>query len=907
MDELFQAHQSCRQRFANLATLAESPIRDFSNQVSRRDWEIEVERYKIWASSVGVGYSGENYEKSLDYGLRDASFMRSQVALILKLLIEHIENAIALLKGERVPWEDMAIISAKLPKYGTKDTELSHEESEADTGDDSPWDFSSDDVSINGNSLDDCAGENDSLRKPEPVNGISNIQSLHARTRIDFPAGEMAQIRHAIQTTISSLYGLPIRKATIQHRLRGELPEEVAPFESLDISYVRNMFPELAKASPEVATRLGKLITRRREILHSRKTRDNQPLQSDKSTPARRQKGPNDALQNPSWLEPPSYTRPAPAPVYTTDGFEVVVPRRPLGEDGEELEYFMCPYCCTVKEISSKEEWKAHVFQDLQPYVCTYPNCELGDFLFESREQWFQHELAKHRVNWFCNTKGHDHFNNKADFSSHMAAEHSNEFKFNEHDTLMASKLFAVPANETEPDLCTLCMKETAYPESHVGWHLEILALRVIPAEDFRPVSDHKSYGSNNSSHIEYKDATALNLAPTDKEEGPAMSRDIGMPDRKRGIERSPKFDVPNHTSTSSSEIQIDSDSSSTTSLDSDMAFGSDTHTTPPSSFSELHSRLKSWARRNISGSKRGPTRKSFPGSKSDDSLGGKGPSRKGLKRRDSFDFNIAFGYSSSDSSDRGNNLSHRPSYPDITKGGANGPIILPDSSYGNEQWRSSQSHELVVLAAARQRELERVKAEKECRLEAERAWHLGTEESRHLEARQVELEHLRRREFDLERKMRRELEHPEVIQELERLEAERAQRLEAEESRRLEAEESRRLEAEESQRLERQMELEALAARQRESYASGITTLHDAPAPPLSTARKQRRGRRESLDSNLAFGGSSSEGSATGDMRKSHIPAMKKGWRWWRTGAADATLGQEDHNNAWSNPEEVS
>ncbi|KAK6351999.1 hypothetical protein TWF718_005148 [Orbilia javanica] len=881
MDELFQAHQSCRQKFANLVTLAGSPVRDFSAQVSRRDWDIEVERYRIWASGVGIGYTGEDYEKSLDYRLRDAAFMRSQVALILKLLIEHIENGkcnamkptkkrdssptidpVTLFNAERVPWEDMAVLSAKssAPERPNNDTQLSLEGPTDDTEEDSPWDFSSDDGSLNGDSPDDYMSGSE-VAKKRTVNAIANVQGPHGRTRADSPVGEMAQIRHAIQTTISSLYGLPLQKAATQHRLRAELPEQVASFESLDISYVREKYPELAKFYPEVSTRLGKLITRRREILHSRKIRGLQEPHMDGTAalgPASQQQDPKNAPLVSVWPQPLSYSAPpqqAPISSLTDEVSEVTIqiPRRPLDENGGELEIFECPYCCKTTKIISEEEWRAHVLHDLQPYVCTYPNCDLGDFLFESRDQWFQHELAEHRVSWFCNIKGHDHFNNKGEFRRHMVAEHSNEFKVNEIDPLVASKLFSIPANATEPGLCTLCMNEVADPEAHVGGHLEILALSAISAEPFpsRPFGEGPwiegkqkfkatEYGQSRGMDDEYSKKTNFSMSylsgagsmipmantikkvfqhpePYSKSKGETFPYPIPPGENKnfmteRGLEqgktkKSRKLgtkigisDGPGESdfltgsdssqslgSNQNSRAIISSDNwstSSNTDSDSDMAFGTpprretpeSAYTTPSTSFSELGLKIKSWAKRKMSGGelpRRSSRRPHTP--HPDDPSGGTRPGGKRARRRDSFDFNIAFGYSSSDKSSEDDARSKRSSYGGVF---ANPAALRHDDDEG----KLEQGHRLSAAA------------------------------------RMVPKRGRAAAHGDVKHRIR-----------------------------------------------------ERSPARRHGGYA-----------PPIPTARKRRPAKRESVDSNLAFGGSSSEESASDDVPKSFDKGLKKAWRWW-------------------------
>ena len=45
-----------------------------------------------------------------------------------------------------------------------------------------------------------------------------------------------------------------------------------------------------------------------------------------------------------------------------------------------------------------------HVYQDLEPYTCTFADCEHGIESFQSRRQWANHEFSKHRKmpKWTC-------------------------------------------------------------------------------------------------------------------------------------------------------------------------------------------------------------------------------------------------------------------------------------------------------------------------------------------------------------------------------------------------------------------------------------------------------------------------------------------------------------------------
>ncbi|KAK3338455.1 hypothetical protein B0H65DRAFT_502515, partial [Neurospora tetraspora] len=61
---------------------------------------------------------------------------------------------------------------------------------------------------------------------------------------------------------------------------------------------------------------------------------------------------------------------------------------------------FRCPYCYIQVEISNTPEWQRHVFADLSSYTCTFDSCPAP--LFETRQQWFQHEMEVHRKHWQC-------------------------------------------------------------------------------------------------------------------------------------------------------------------------------------------------------------------------------------------------------------------------------------------------------------------------------------------------------------------------------------------------------------------------------------------------------------------------------------------------------------------------
>src|SRR5215469_15478108 len=68
---------------------------------------------------------------------------------------------------------------------------------------------------------------------------------------------------------------------------------------------------------------------------------------------------------------------------------------------------------------------RAHILQDLQPYVCTYAECPDADHLYTSRHAWLEHERLVHRRIWRCSE--HVSFNSKSKDKLHRHFSDSHE------------------------------------------------------------------------------------------------------------------------------------------------------------------------------------------------------------------------------------------------------------------------------------------------------------------------------------------------------------------------------------------------------------------------------------------------------------------------------------------------
>lgn len=217
------------------------------------------------------------------------------------------------------------------------------------------------------------------------------------------PTKEIPYTLAEIGFTITCLYKLPLRRPAPLDRFRGQTVADMSIYQHFDVLYVRDKFP-LANAG--LVTRLGKLVTRRRQLLASRLAHDQRLLSEDVETEMdvsetdagsgksrtphtdeirNRMEAANDTTHHSqiapsqrtemtkasityeeprvedapksSFLDNYSDYAPSMASSYAVK-LSVKIPDRPRNEDGEELHDFKCPYCFNVINVESRDIWK---------------------------------------------------------------------------------------------------------------------------------------------------------------------------------------------------------------------------------------------------------------------------------------------------------------------------------------------------------------------------------------------------------------------------------------------------------------------------------------------------------------------------------------------------------------------
>lgn len=173
------------------------------------------------------------------------------------------------------------------------------------------------------------------------------------------------------------------------------------------------------------------------------------------------------------------------------------------------------PIVCLTKYSSKtlilSSEGRKHVFRDLRPYVCLSAACVAADQDFQRRKDWSRHMLQEHWRQWACP------LGCAAKSSSPLGLrQHLKDF----HGTVSSDKnIDFIISQSSRPDpqhshgICPLCndveIKSNHQYRSHIGHHLEQLALFVLPAHEYDSADDEDE-NSNRSAHdTEEEDETS--------------------------------------------------------------------------------------------------------------------------------------------------------------------------------------------------------------------------------------------------------------------------------------------------------------------------------------------------------------------------------------------------------------
>ncbi|KAL8962304.1 MAG: hypothetical protein Q9193_001271 [Seirophora villosa] len=465
-------------------------------------------RFRTWIDNIGALQRGGS---SLDHRLRHAD-VRVEVLRLLSQLLQALGDLWQIASGARTQqmWDSSDPVSA-LGFSDEEDDESDEDDSDAGT---------------------------DRREEAGFSDGPSEVTT------------ESQMLFSSILEAIASLLKLSmfIRRSTRGNKFAKS--SNAQKYETqYDINHVRDRYPS-ASRSPHLVERLGKANAQRRQWLsYQRRHRDKLAMPAALDDPGtsfglnsaagrvedipQTPTSQREALSGPSiWTEEHKHpysilssTKAStfyenderPREVIGTEtsetscsetgygdvGFETNLMPQPPPESADQSP-FECPYCFSIIAITGNSSWRKHVFADLAAYVCTQDHCSHP--LFESREQWFNHELEEHRREWICNTC-QQYFPSIDLFKDHMCTEHHGSFTPNQLQALATRA--ARPMHRILASACPLCDypavnrgKLNARPDedpitvpirtfrNHLGRHLEQLALFVLPKQDLMEQND---------------------------------------------------------------------------------------------------------------------------------------------------------------------------------------------------------------------------------------------------------------------------------------------------------------------------------------------------------------------------------------------------------------------------------
>lgn len=88
---------------------------------------------------------------------------------------------------------------------------------------------------------------------------------------------------------------------------------------------------------------------------------------------------------------------------------------------------FECSLCFKVKKFQKPSDWTKHIYEDIYPFTCTFPDCVGEPKSFKRKADWVRHETERHRHLewWACNMPNCDHrCFRKNNFVQHLVREH---------------------------------------------------------------------------------------------------------------------------------------------------------------------------------------------------------------------------------------------------------------------------------------------------------------------------------------------------------------------------------------------------------------------------------------------------------------------------------------------------
>ena len=127
---------------------------------------------------------------------------------------------------------------------------------------------------------------------------------------------------------------------------------------------------------------------------------------------------------------------------------------------------------------------RLHVFEDLKPYICTFPLCKDEFLTFSTRKLWADHEFAEHRntIYWKC-AECSAELPTSSDLTDHLRVSHDICFSERNLVSVLATSK-GIRGMNPKLGKCPLCLETPGSTResfiSHICRHMESIALSAL-------------------------------------------------------------------------------------------------------------------------------------------------------------------------------------------------------------------------------------------------------------------------------------------------------------------------------------------------------------------------------------------------------------------------------------------
>ena len=133
--------------------------------------------------------------------------------------------------------------------------------------------------------------------------------------------------------------------------------------------------------------------------------------------------------------------------------------------------------------------YRAHVFADIKPYICTFAGCNGQFTVFPTRKDWADHEFNNHRCHiTFACYECPEQLATQDLFLEHLQQIHSAEVQDPQRSAALIVAAKRVEEHAITEETCPLCQRagwqlRRAFIK-HLGKHMEDIALLALPPAD---------------------------------------------------------------------------------------------------------------------------------------------------------------------------------------------------------------------------------------------------------------------------------------------------------------------------------------------------------------------------------------------------------------------------------------